>query len=69
MTDKPLSALHRREMYLQDVKQQGFPDQRLPADTKWSLDRSIVLRGGTPAAAAQASEPKISATQRRVMNL
>jgi hypothetical protein len=68
MTDKPLSAMQRREMYLQDARQ--YHGTHLPKDTHWSLERSIILRGGTPTpAATQASEPKMSATDRRILNL
>lgn len=69
MTDKPLSAMQRREMYLQDVRQQGFPGQRLPDGTIWSLDRSVQLRGGTVAPPAQTSAPKLSSIQARCANL
>jgi hypothetical protein len=69
MTDKPLSAMARREMYLQDVRQQGFRGQRLPDDVKWSLDRSVQLRGGTVAPPVQTSAPKLSAIQQRCANL
>lgn len=53
MADKPLSAMQRREMYMQDVRNQGFKNQRVPDDAKWSLDRSVQLRGGSAAPAAQ----------------
>jgi hypothetical protein len=43
---KPLSAMDRRALYFDDVRKMGFEGQRLPDETKWSLDRSVQLRGG-----------------------